>query len=352
MAVIEYGDADALSDGEAQALFDALEKLSAQDPWFAGWGNFRAKALVRAALLPATLDAVLDTARAPRLRLMLARQFQDERLEPCALLKLRQLALDAGAFYALREDVAKALIGNLSVSQMRVFVEELRCQGSHDATRLAAQMILLTGIDFFEDEQVVVTIYAACGHSISAVPSEVKHSMAARTWSFRKGIPDARLDSILDLLADYANALLPKHRCLESSDIINLGDALISRRLALGDVPPSRLLHWLRAFSGRDSYVAEDEKAISSYLRDQHELRRAIQADWFAGKTEDEDFFKASYKLARIHQGLAFTDADLAAFLTHAPTDFEAWRIAIGLVRHSDTEGADTRAASRRFRRQ
>ncbi len=349
MAVIEYGDADVLHDREARALLDALEALSVQDPWFAGWGDFRAKALVRAGLLPETLSAVLDAGRAARLRLLLVRQFHGETLEPNISRKLMQLALDEDTFYALREDAAKTLVGNLSSAEMANFAEDLRCQGSHDATRLAALIILQAGIENFENEQVVETIFAACGHSISAVPAEGEDPMAARAWGYRQGIPDARLDAVLDLIADYAIALLPKHRSLESADIINLGDALIARRLRLGPVEPIRLLRWLEAFSGRDSYVAEDEKAISLYLRDHGEVRQEIQRIWLGGKNDEDAFFKASYGLTRIHKDLEFTDDDLAKFLTSVPADFKGWRTAAHLIKHSSTEGRKSRAALGRF---
>lgn len=349
MAVIEYGDADVLNEKEANALFNALETLSLQNPWFAGWGNFRAKALLHPRLQSKTLEAVFDPSLSDRFRVLLTRQFHGESLRPDVVERLRQLALNGREFYALRDDAAEALVGNLSGSRLRSFVEELRCQSSHDATRLAARMILQSGIDNFHDEQVVETILAACGHTVCAVPAEGEDSMAARAWRYRYEIPDERVEGILDLLADYAVALLPEHRSIESSDIISLGDALVARRLQLGPVQPIALLHWLRAFGGRDSYVADDEKPISTYLREHDEMRQTLQQAWLAGKNDDEEFFKASYRLTEIHPGLAFGDADLAAFLNSAPAEFGAWRSAVRLIPHSATEGAETREACRRF---
>lgn len=349
VAVIEYGDADALSPENAQILLDALESRSHDDPWFAVNGNLRAKALVSAGLRPETLKRILDTSRAARLRLLLAKQFQGESLDEASVKALTALALDKETFFALRSDAADALIGNLADDELLDLVDQLRGQGSHSGTRLAARLILEAGIDLFPDERVVETIFATCEHSIAAVPPEGENRMAARVWRYRRGIPDSRLDSLLDLMADYAIALLPKHRSIESSDIINLGDALIARRIRLGDVQPLRLLHWLRAFGGKESHSDEDKKTIAEFLQSHCEHRRAMQQAWFVGKTDEKSFFQAAYELERISRELAFDDADMAAFLESAPADFQAWRAAASMVRHSASEGNLTRNALRRF---
>src|SRR5690606_20683740 len=110
MAIIEYGDADILNAAEGRALLTALDVLSQDDPWFASWGDFRAKSLVQDSLLSETLGVVLDPTRSGRLRILLARQFKGEKLDSPVAAKLQQLAYDRKEFYAIRDQAAEALV--------------------------------------------------------------------------------------------------------------------------------------------------------------------------------------------------------------------------------------------------
>jgi hypothetical protein len=349
MAVIEYGDADGLAPKDAKSLLDALDRLARVDPYFAGWHELRAKGLVSETMRDSTLEAIRDPDRNPRLRLLLASQFKGEKLPEQMISELCSMTLDTSLFYALREEAGECLVGNVSVPAFVDLIEALRRQGAHDATRLASNLLLEVGVGHFADQFIVEVIMADCGHTICAIPNEGDDTMAAKTWRYRRDIPDERCAPVLDILADYATALLPEYRSVESSDIINLGDALISRALAFGRVEPERLLCWLSAFGGRDSYIDEDTKSISQHLRDDAETRRAIQRIWFDRVDDESDFFGASYKISQVNRELSFSDDDLADFLSRKGGDYPMWEAAVRLVRHSAEEGVETRTAARRF---
>ncbi|MBA4751146.1 MAG: hypothetical protein H2055_02790 [Sphingopyxis sp.] len=349
LAVIEYGDADGLAPKDAIALLDALDRLAQEDPYFAGWHELRAKSLVSETMRERTLGAIRDPNRNARLRLLLASQFKGEKLPEQLISQLRSMTLDPSLFYALREEVSECLVGNVSVPEFVDLIETLRRQGSHDATRLASNLLLEVGVGHFADEVIVEAIMADCGHTICAIANEGEDTVAAKTWRYRRDIPDERCAPVLDTLADYATSLLPEYRSVESSDIINLGDALISRALAFDRVEPERLLCWLSAFGGRDSYIDEDTKSISQYLRDDAETRRAIQTIWFDRAKDESDFFGASYQISQVNRELPFSDDDLAHYLSCKGSDYPMWETAVRQVRHSAEDGVQTRATARRF---
>ena len=349
MAVIEYADADILSEESAGTLLASLERVAKVDPYFIGWSRSRAKALVRGNQLDATLELMRDTSRNARLRILLAQQFKGEALSDQSAKTLRSLALNPKEFYAIRSVAAEAIVENLEPAEVSHFVEILRGQGSHDSTRLASHLLVYAGFDHFSDEQIVRTVMADCGHTICAVPNEGEDRMAAKTWPMRAKIPDGRVDGVLEILAVYAESLLPEHRSIESSDIINLGDALISRRIALGDVEPSRLLSWLKAFGGRDSYDKDDKEAISGFLRENDAIRQAVQKLWLTSAETQKDFFWAAHRLHDLNHALALDDCDLAAFLGSLPADFQYWQEATRLIRHDADSGEQSRLAARRF---
>jgi hypothetical protein len=351
MAVVEYGDADVLSGPQAKQLLAALLRLSERDPWFAGWRDFRARALVGPAVLDDSLALVCDETKSDRLRLMVARQLSGAQLDAPRIQLMLGLVLDRDRFFALRSEVGSALIKKIDLKQQREIVETLRSEATNDATRLAADLLLDIGVVAFSDIEVVEVLFAACGHSVASIPQEPESSMALRGWRFRSAIPDERLDGILDLLAEYALALLPEYRSLESGDIIGVGDALIARRLALGPVEPAQLLRWLEGFGGRDSYTKEDEQAISDFLAANDDVRQEIQRLWLDSKNDEDAFFRAAYDLGEVHRSLSLNDADLAALLDRLPNSTTFWRGAARLAKHSTSEGIRTRAAIKRFMR-
>lgn len=351
MAVVEYGDADVLSGAQAKQLLTALDRMSQSDPWFAGWRDFRARALVGPAVLDESLALVCDETKSDRLRLMVARQLSGAHLDAVQIRMLLSLVLDRNRFFALRSEVGSALIKEIDLAQQREIVEGLRREATNDATRLAADLLLDIGVAAFSDVEVVEVLFAACGQSIASLPQEPESSMGLRGWRFRYEIPDDRLDGILDLLADYALALLPEYRSLESADIIGVGDALIARRLAIGPVEPAQLLRWLQGFGGRDSYTKEDEEAISDFLAGNDDVRRGIQRLWLDSKPDEDAFLRAVYDLGEVHRILALDDADVAALLDRLPQSTTLWRAAARLTKHSASEGVRTRAAVKRFMR-
>lgn len=349
MSVVEYGDADVLNSTQAKQLLVALESLSQSDPWFAGWRDFRARALVDPAVIDQSLAVVCDETKSDRLRLMVARQLSGAHLDAAQIRLLLSVVLDRNRFFALRSEIGSALINAIDLAQQREIVEALRREATNDATRLAADLLLDIGVAAFSDAEVVEVLFAACGRSVASLPQEAESSLTARGWRFQYEIPDERLDGILDLLADYALALLPEHRSLESADIITVGDALIARRLALGPVEPEQLLHWLQGFGGRDSYSKEDEQAISDFLRTNDRVRQEIQKLWLGSSQDEDAFFRAVFELGDVHRSLALNDADVAALLDRLPQSSTLWRAATRLTQHSATEGVKTRAAIKRF---
>jgi hypothetical protein len=347
MAVIEYGDADALSENAGAALLDALSSLAERSPWFAGSGRFRARSLISETLRARTFAKILDERCPSRLRVLLAQQFQGEALEPFEVEALRKLILHEASFYSLREDAAAALIGSLDEAEWPEFVNEVLAVGRMVDARLAAFMVLEAGLELFDDEQAAEVVMAAGGFGSAGTLEDDKH--IGTLWRYRYEVPDERLTGFLDALAVRAQARLPEYRSIESSEIINLGDSLIARRLDVEPVEPSRLLKWLHAFGGKDSYVDDDEKRIATFVEEHDELRRAMQREWLSGAKSPEKLRAAAFDIQRVHSSLTLSDADFADFLSSLPSDYEGWKDIAWLVRHTPTEGQRTREALRRF---
>lgn len=347
MAVIEYGDADVLSEREGATLLEALSRLAERDPWFVGFGSFNARSLVRGAIRAQTYAMLLDSQNQPRLRLLIAEQFRDQVLLPHEIEGLRTIASDHSEIFDLRVLAAEALAANLNGSEWQTLVREVVERGGIIDARLAAEFVLVAGFDHFDNDQIAEIAMAAGGFGKNGQLEEDQH--VGSLWRFRHELPDARLEAFLDVLANLAMARLPEYRSIESIEIINLGDGLIARVLSGSIVEPTRLLHWLEAFGGRDSYVDDAEKCIAAFIESRDEIRRTMQRHWLAGAKTAQQIREKAFRLERVHPSLTFSDSDLADYLSTLPHTFPEWKEIAWLVPHSAEQGQLTREALRRF---
>lgn len=347
MAVIEYGDADVLSVTQGKALLEGLECLADRNPWFAGYGHFRARALVKGGLRAQSFAKLVDKESQTRLRLLLAEQFKEEKLTPVEVEGFRQILLNSSAQFDLRVYAAEALAGNVAKADWQALVSEVLKCGDIVHARLAAEIVLAAGFEFFNNNQIAEVVTAAGGFGQSGQLEEDNHVGAL--WRYRQELPDDRLDDFLDAFASLAIDRLPEYRSIESSAIINLGDGLIARALSKSEVAPTRLLTWLKAFGGKDSYIADDEKFIATYLRDRDDARRAIQQEWLGNASTAKEIRNKAFELERVHPSLLFSDADFAEFVTTLPDTFSEWQDLAWAVRQTSEEGKATREALRRF---
>lgn len=349
MAVIEYGDADRLRPEDGPVLLKALEAIAAIDPYFRKWGHFRAKALVGSRARSATLAALVDRGTNDRLRMMLAEQFKGEQLDDAEIEALRAIMLDGDDFFAVRFDAAEALVGQLPAADWPRLLEDVRLQATHDATRLASEILVLVGVEHFADRQIVETILSECGHLIAAVPNQGENDLALRCFVYRDSVSDHRLADLLDLLGAYAEDLLPEHRGYEATDVTSLGQYWIARQLRFAPVTAERLWRWIRQLAGRESFDTDDERSLTSFLTENDAIRRDVQALVLLEPNGDDALHFRLYELTDRQRGFAMSDADVAALLDLMDAGDTRWRDVSALVPHRDGAAPLTRTASERF---
>lgn len=347
MALIEYGDADVLSSSQGKALLEGLTSLADRDPWFAGYGHFRARALVKGGLRSQSLAKLTDQGCQPRLRLLLAEQFKGEILNADEAERFRRIVLDPLALFDLRVFAAEALVGNFRKADWQGLVSQVLNGGDIAHARLAAEIVLAAGFENFDNDEIAEVVMSAGGFGKRGPMEDDSH--VGTLWRYRHEFPEERLEDFLDVFSSLALARLPEYRSIESSDVINLGDSLVARSLSAHEVEPSRLLHWLEAFGGKDSYFADDEKAIAAYIRDHDEVRRVMQQEWLGKETTAKGIRDKAFKLERVHPSLTLSDDDLAHFLSTLPSRFPDWQELAWLVRQNSDDGSVTREALRRF---
>lgn len=358
MGVIEYGDADALTEQQAAALLDALVALEQRDPRFRGWGRFRANALAGPALRPrvSALIAARDTGFAVRM-LLLQVIGASSTIEAFTAV-LREILLDDGCYFAARSHAGEALAKlPPGAIDWPATLETLRREAREDSLRLAIDLLSDVGVDRFGDEQIVALIAARAGLTICAVPRERGNSFASPFHELTRNLPPARLEGVLDELSLLVRALLNrKDDYLDRADITDMIFSLAARRVQFPDVDPLRLWNWLSPFEDLTGYHRSALDDLSAWFREHPEARRTIQRHVLLERPDKPDLWRSHWHLERVVPGLAPDESDIVALLPlfgapARPTaaEIERWQIFVQLVPHNAERGAAVRAAARTF---
>lgn len=352
MGVVEYGDAEALAPEQARRLFTALERLSANNPRFSGWQEYRAAALVTPPLMSEVARVISNSGAEFGLRAFLLQQLKGAPTAESQRTLLRELMLDEAEPYGIRHESARVLAA-LGDENWPALLEQLRLQVRTDALRLAHELLDDIGVDTFNDEQIVAIILARDGLSVCPIRAESESTTVFGFYRLAKHVPIARLDGLLDLLAAQAVALLPEHTGIEENDLTDLQYALVLKRLKDGGpVNSLRLWQWLEPFDEQTSYRRDHGKEIEAWLKANPSVRQAIQRHILIDKVGDQNIWQRALPLHRGVIDLYPTQAETISLLqtlnSNDRTD-ERWREIIMLGRTWGEEGKSLREAAKSF---
>lgn len=351
MGVIEYGDADALTAEQPRLLLDALRHLSRDNPRFVGWSEYRASSLLVSPLQDEVRQVIGDRVCEFGLRKLLIDQVRGENLAPEMRAVLLGRLRDRDEVYAIRERAGEILV-SAGVMDWPAELEAIRCQANAMSTRLAFELMDDVGIEFFSDVQIVETVYAYDGLSLSPLPPGEPDNTTSRYWKLARQIPPARLDTLLDLFADYAKALLPRHAGIDEHQLLDLYYELVLMRLAQGAFDPVRLWRWLEHFEGQSSYRRDRAEQLADWFRSKDAVRRAIQHLRLLPEFDPKKFRSRAFELSDACPGLALSQEDVLVLLGALDPDDrrdERWREVLWFVRTSGEEGKVVREAAKPF---
>lgn len=349
MGVVEYGDAEALTADQARRLFAALERLAHENPRFMDWREYRAASLVTPALMGQVERVVGDPNAQFGLRVLLLQQLEGSSTAEGLRNLLRTLMMDEAETYGIRQASAMVLI-SLGGEDWPALLEQLRCHAREGSLRLAHELLDDIGLETFSDEQIVETLLARDGLTLCPIGAEPEQNTVMAFSRLAKHVPFPRLDGLLDLLAAYAEELLPEHAGHEENALIDLQYALALRRLG-NDPPvhPLRLWSWIKPFNEQNSYHREQGKALADWLKANAPTRQAIQRHVLLDEVSGKDVWQRAWPLHRDTVNLYPTQEEVLALLNSMNSADPRWRDVLNLGRAWGEEGRPLREAATRF---
>jgi len=280
--VLRYGETSTLTTSQAIALFDALEALSASDPYFRAqdWNSHSAVGLLIPALEDRIRVAICSSQSNFHFRSLLIEGLKGAPLAANLTTTLESIVLASDRHYGEREAAADALMPFRSRDWWLQSITQLTAQGTEGSTRLAHALIddLGSGVP---SDLIISTILAELGLSICPLPKVEDDRL--RTIRSYKRIVDAssasQLPELLDLLLESTEYLVDLD-AMARRDIAGFGATMITKALAVGAVALSdapRVWTWLRIVRNAQFLRLDENRKLDEELDRNSELRRAVQ---------------------------------------------------------------------------
>lgn len=342
--MIEYGDAWALSPAMAELLLDALERSASEDQRFvAGAGTALSLRGIMRPPLMARISALITSDVVPySLQVLLIEAVSGSSIAESLRSELRAIVLAPEAAYSVRWAALEALTS--MGGEDWVSTADAALSAGADGPRMAMDIVKEIGAGAFSDVQIV--------------RSAVRYAQASRRMVMQfnglaERTPDARLDGILDSLAEQLAALGNRRERAGNNELTDLGYRLIERRLAMGPTAAARVWSWLRNFEDDVGYKRDQRKRVHALIRNNVELRRGVQRLVLIDEPGPKTVWRRAFRLTTRSSGFAPTEEDIVQLLEsmdpQTESSEERWQDLLRLTSHSETEGAAARAAARRF---
>lgn len=325
--VLRYGEMASLTAEQAGWMFEALEILSKDDPYFRSqdWGSHTAVGLMIPDLCSRIMDVIGTTASNFHLRTLLMEGLKGTQLAGDLADTLELVMRSVERSYTERRDAASALLPHRDRVWWRSAISELHDQCTQDSTRLARNLIEDIDCDVPVD-RLVATLLAEVGATICPVPNNGKRRAHALRYYMNTGIvdvlPSDSLIKALNLFSECAGFLSCVDQ-FEVADLQALIASLIVRAIDEGEVladDAEIIWGWLGIFRESRAYNRKEVVVLREKLDANDELRHAIQSFVLYDAAPRVPIASSEPELTRRMVGLRGRPADICYFLDRLAT--------------------------------
>jgi len=322
--ILRYGDADNLSPREAEVLFDALIALAKDDPYFRAndWDKRTAAGLMIPSLKGPIRRIISSSESNDHLRFLLVEGIRDTLLAAELSDDLEAIMMSTAHYYREREDSVSALLSIKDELFWQKTIESLQKKADEDSTRLAMRIIGFVGYGKFDDLTVVRSIFFELGLLFQPIPKEKtdRLSKIRHYANIADEIEAVRIKPVLVLLTDYMADLVSSNEWEDQNALLELVCRLLivgieKKQISSDDA--SDVWHWLGVFERAYHFHRDTLKDLSVKIRQEHELRRAVQRHALFETREDETFRRFEYDLQHRLVGLAGRLDDVVYWLKY-----------------------------------
>lgn len=362
--VLRYGEIQNFTNAQTAALFDALELLARDAPYFLGtnWENHTAAGLMISPLQERIRAVIASAESNTHLRLLLVEGIAGTGLAETLADTLEDIMFSSDRLYRERRAAAEALMRFRGLAWSQRSIQKLHEQASSSANQLARVMAENIDCDV-SDELLVSIVFAELGLSVCPLPREKK----GKVYVFRdfrtlaKRLPSKRIMPMLDTLLEYASGLSQAEDTLDTSleDISEIASSLLVRGITeefLTAADAGRVWRWLGLVKNERQYLKREKTRLQTALDAQDDLRHAIQVHALYRPLSDENIWHVEMELGSRLTGLLSHPADVTwlferLLIIKSEDAHKAWCDLVQLSISAKIFSAEVRAASQLYQR-
>lgn len=168
-ALIEYGDTNYFSDTDSFLLFDALEELAIENPWFRKnnyWKQVKAEGLVSRSLLKRYREVLSNKESNFHFLTTILEALRDADFIDKLANELFAIVYDDSWYYSARSDSLMLLHASSLINTSANFSPLIK-QGSHSSLRLVFEYAIKHGYELITDKQVISLIMKSYSFKLS-----------------------------------------------------------------------------------------------------------------------------------------------------------------------------------------
>lgn len=364
--VLRYGETENFTETQIMALFEALQHLTEDDPYFLHQSrdDRTAAGLMILPLLEKIKSVITAGDSNTHLCVLLVEGIVGTPLAGHLTDTLEHILFSKDRWYRQRSAASQALQPFRDVTWWRQTVQCLHDQASEDSSRLARQIVENLACDV-PDDLLVSVLYAELGLSFCPLPRDNETDVYTyRDYRKLVGLlPSIRLVPVLDMLAQYASMLRSSGRRydVDFSHISEIASTLLVRAIeekVVTQLDAAKVWDWLGLASQECGYIKRERTILQAVLDMHDNLRRAIQGYALYTLLVVENAWQKEIKLQKRLIGLTHRRIDLIWFFEQLqsaditdPKARKAWGQLMQLGTSIKDFYADVLAASRLFQR-
>ncbi|NPE57818.1 hypothetical protein HLB27_00880 [Dickeya dadantii] len=346
MGIIEYGDVEQLSEGQASMLLRALRRLATDNPNFLpDYHQLSLRELIKPGI-ETDLRAILpDKGMSFQLRLLLLESIQGSSGVKQLETLLWSVVVDPKEAFGLRRAALKAICEQQTLEQATDLLNLLRSDGSNDASQLALNLIGLHGYSF--PDIIMAECVICCEHH----PFRIGDMGLSKYDHVIKHFPTERMAPFLNTLTTNVSSPAPFSPAQQKRDLADLVMHLIARYLKEQDPDVNELWSWLHFSDLHGSFYLMAEET-HQHLRDDSVLRRRLQKLVLLDNIGGARLAQRHNDLQSASPHLECSENDAIALLGSLdPQDLgdQRWQEVVGLIRHTEDKGIALREEARVF---
>jgi len=295
--LIEYGDTNYFSDTDSILLFDALEKLTIENPWFrknSYWKKTKAGGLVSRSLLKKYKDILSNKEGNFHFLTTVLEALQDADFIEELANDLFSITYDDDWYYSTRFGSLMLLHDNSLINTSANFTHLIE-RGTHSSLRLVFEYAKRYGFGLITDEQVISLIMKSYSFKLSDPKREDNFAPQNGSYYYFSQYPIVRIPTLLKSIRKNILALnIDKYDYNHESvkDINDLIVTLIQRYISEGQQTLDSLIFYQSISIFNRFYTSSIGREFSEFFMDyfQKNPREKLQIQKYYLEQSSEHF--------------------------------------------------------------